>query len=74
VPSTASKKPPIGLAIFLIIAGGIGLAAAFALTIDKFTMLEDPTAQLSCNFSVLVGCSTNLGSWQGAVFGFPNPW
>ena len=68
-----SKKPPIGLAIFLIIAGGIGLAAAFALTIDKFTMLEDPTAQLSCNFSVLVGCSTNLGSWQGAVFGFPNP-
>jgi uncharacterized membrane protein len=68
-----SKKPPIGLAIFLIIAGAIGLAAAFALTIDKFTMLEDPTAQLSCNFSVLVGCSTNLGSWQGAVFGFPNP-
>ena len=68
-----SKKPPIGLAIFLIIAGAIGFAAAFALTLDKFTMLADPTAQLSCNFSVLVGCSTNLGSWQGAVFGFPNP-
>lgn len=73
MPHTASKKPPIGLAVFLVIAGGIGLAAAFALTLDKFTMLTDPTAQLSCNFSVLVGCSTNLGSWQGAVFGFPNP-
>jgi len=73
VPFTTSKKPPVGLAIFLIIAGAIGFAAAFALTLDKFTMLQDPTAQLSCNFSVLVGCSTNLGSWQGAVFGFPNP-
>ncbi|MET0954825.1 MAG: vitamin K epoxide reductase family protein [Cryobacterium sp.] len=73
MPQTALKKPPIGLAIFLIIAGAIGFAAAFALTLDKFTMLADPTAQLSCNFSVLVGCSTNLGSWQGAVFGFPNP-
>ncbi|QYF75047.1 vitamin K epoxide reductase family protein [Cryobacterium sp. PAMC25264] len=70
---TSSKKPPVGLAVFLILAGAIGFAAAFALTLDKFTMLEDPTAQLSCNFSVLVGCSTNLGSWQGALFGFPNP-
>jgi uncharacterized membrane protein len=73
VPSTASKKRPIGLAVFLIVAGAIGFAAAFALTLDKIALLEDPAAQLSCNFSVLVGCSTNLGSWQGAVFGFPNP-
>lgn len=73
MPHTASKKSPVGLAVFLIIAGAIGFAAAFALTLDKVAMLEDPNAQLSCNFSVLVGCSTNLGSWQGAVFGFPNP-
>ena len=73
MPHTASKKSPIGLAVFLIIAGAIGFAAAFALTLDKLAMLENPDAQLSCNFSVLVGCSTNLGSWQGAVFGFPNP-
>ena len=59
--------------MFLIIAGTIGFAAAFALTLDKFTMLADPSAQLSCNFSVLVGCSTNLGSWQGELFGFPTP-
>ena len=26
-----------------------------------------------CNVGVLVGCSTNLASWQGSVFGFPNP-
>ena len=54
-------------------AGSIGFAAAFALTLDKIAILENPDAQLSCNFSVLVGCSTNLSSWQGALFGFPNP-
>lgn len=70
---TETYKNPRGLAIFLIVAGAIGFAAAFALTLDKFHLLENPDAQLSCNFSVLIGCSTNLSSWQGSVFGFPNP-
>lgn len=70
---TEPSKRPTALAIFLIFAGAIGFAAAFALTLDKFTLLEHPGAQLSCNFSVLVGCSKNLSSWQGAVLGFPNP-
>jgi uncharacterized membrane protein len=61
------------LAIFLIVAGIIGFIAAFALTLDKLTLLKHPDAQLSCNISVLVGCSKNLGSWQGELFGFPNP-
>lgn len=43
------------------------------LTLDKFHLLENPDAQLSCNFSLLVGCSKNLNSWQGSLFGFPNP-
>jgi len=73
VSATQPVQRPTGLAIFLVIAGAIGFAAAFALTLDKVHMLEDPNAQLSCNFSVLIGCSTNLASWQGALFGFPNP-
>ncbi len=64
---------PTGLAVFLIVAGLIGFAAAFALMLDKLALLENPDAQLSCNFSVLIGCSTNLNSWQGELFGFPNP-
>ncbi|MGO4691114.1 vitamin K epoxide reductase family protein [Glaciibacter sp. 2TAF33] len=70
---TQLQRRPTGLAVFLTIAGAIGFAAAFALTLDKFALLENPDAQLSCNFSVLIGCSTNLSSPQGAVFGFPNP-
>lgn len=53
--------------------GVIGIWAAFALTLDKFALLENPQADLGCNISVLVGCSTNLNSAQGEVFGFPNP-
>lgn len=64
---------PRGLAIFLIVAGVIGWIAAFALTLDKFQLLQDPNAQLGCNLSILVQCGVNLNSWQGAILGFPNP-
>lgn len=59
--------------MFLVITGALGLLAAFALTVEKFEALEDPGTALSCDFSVIVQCGTNLASAQGAVFGFPNP-
>lgn len=68
-----TTKRPTVLAVFLIIAGAIGFVFAFLLTLDKFTLLEHPNAHLACSVSVLVGCEKNLGSWQGAIFGFPNP-
>nr|WP_187698172.1 vitamin K epoxide reductase family protein [Rathayibacter agropyri] len=57
----------------LIVLGIIGWTAAFALTNDKFAALENPDASLGCDFSLLVQCSANLNSAQGAIFGFPNP-
>jgi len=73
VPDTETPRRPLALAIFLIIAGALGWWAAFALTVDKFILLENPQADLDCNFSLIVQCGENLSSWQGAVFGFPNP-
>jgi uncharacterized membrane protein len=73
VPQTERYPRATGLAFFLIIGGIIAFAAAFALTLDKIHLLEDPGAQLSCSFSVLIGCATNLSSPQGAILGFPNP-
>jgi len=70
---TSPAKRPLVLAIFLIVAGAVGLYAAFALTLDKFQMLEHPATHLTCDFSVLVQCGENLASAQGAVLGFPNP-
>lgn len=69
----AASRRPLSLAIALIVTGAIGWYAAFALTLDKFAVLENPQADLDCNFSVLVQCGVNLGSWQGSLLGFPNP-
>ncbi|MGO2659439.1 vitamin K epoxide reductase family protein [Mycetocola reblochoni] len=69
----ATPRGQRSLGVVLIVTSLIAWAAAFALTIDKFRQLADPDAVLSCNFSLLVQCGKNLDSWQGAVFGFPNP-
>jgi uncharacterized membrane protein len=70
---SAPARRPWALSVFLIVVGVLGWYAAFALTLDKFALLEDPDAILNCNFSPLVQCGKNLTSWQGEVFGFPNP-
>ncbi|MRG58478.1 hypothetical protein GE115_01105 [Agromyces sp. CFH 90414] len=69
-PSPAGKR---ALGVFLLIAGALGLLAAWELSIEKVLTLADPSHVPNCNVGVLVGCSTNLASWQGSVFGFPNP-
>ncbi|MCU1506806.1 MAG: hypothetical protein JWP05_1775 [Microbacteriaceae bacterium] len=62
-----------GLGNVLVVASVIGFFAAFRLTVDKVGTYIDPSVAPSCNFSVLVQCGTNLASWQGSLFGFPNP-
>ena len=70
-PRTSAR--PTALAIWLIVAGVIGWWAAFSLTMERLQLLEDPDAILGCDISPLVQCGKNLESWQGSVFGFPNP-
>ncbi|MBN9240580.1 MAG: hypothetical protein BGO97_12780 [Micrococcales bacterium 70-64] len=67
------QRRPLVLALVLIVAGVVGWYASFALTLDKLAVLQNPQADLDCNFSVLVQCGVNLGSWQGSLLGFPNP-
>jgi uncharacterized membrane protein len=67
------RTRPVVYAVWLIIASVVGWFAAFQLTMDKFIQLANPDADLSCNVSVMIQCGKNLGSWQGEVFGFPNP-
>jgi uncharacterized membrane protein len=62
-----------GLGLCLTVLSVIGFFAAFRLTVDKVGTFTNPTVAPSCNLSVLVSCSKNLGSWQGSLFGFPNP-
>lgn len=70
MPEPQTHTRPTGLAIWLVVAGVVGWWAAFSLTIEKFHALANPDAIASCDFSVLVQCTANLGSWQGSIFGF----
>jgi len=62
-------KATFGL-VFLLALGG--LIAAFALTLEKIERLGGKVAA-ACDVNILVQCSANLDSWQGSLFGFPNP-
>jgi uncharacterized membrane protein len=70
---TREYRRPIGLAVFLVVAGVIGLYSSFDLTLEKIQTLINPDYIPSCNISPLVTCGPNMASWQGSLFGFPNP-
>ncbi|QEO09728.1 vitamin K epoxide reductase family protein [Protaetiibacter larvae] len=71
--SRAGNRTPWVFAIWLIVAGIVGEIAAFALTVEKFHALAHPGVAATCDLSVFVQCTKNLDSWQGSLFGFPNP-
>lgn len=73
MPTRLTHTRPRALAVWLIIAGAVGLLAAFELTVEKFHLLAEPGSTASCDVNIVVQCGKNLDSWQGAVFGFPNP-
>jgi uncharacterized membrane protein len=71
--SSTEAKRPVAFPVFLILAGLVGLTAAFALTLEKIHKLLHPEEAASCDYSVIVQCGKNLASWQGSLLGFPNP-
>lgn len=56
----------------MLVFGIIGLVSAFVLTVEKFHLLQNPDAILSCSFNLVLNCSTVMQTWQSSVFGFPN--
>lgn len=61
-------------ALGYILAGGgvLGLIAAFVLTIDKITLIKDPSFQPSCNINPIISCGSVMATNQSEAFGFPN--
>lgn len=56
-----------------MLAFGItGLLSAFVLTVEKFHVIENPNATLSCSFNLVLNCATVMQTPQASVFGFPN--
>lgn len=64
---------PRRLGILLLVAGLIGLAAAFELAIEKFRILENPLYVPPCTVSEVLDCGSVMRSSQSELFGFPNP-
>ncbi|GGM82900.1 membrane protein [Longimycelium tulufanense] len=57
----------------LAIAGVIGWASAFLLTIERLRLYEDPTYIPSCSVNAVLSCGSVMQTPQASVFGFPNP-
>lgn len=57
----------------LLVGGLLGVLASFELTMGMISRLRDPDQALSCDINPFIGCSRFLGSWQGSLFGPPNP-
>ena len=62
-----------GLAWLYVVGGGLGLAAAAALILEKLAVLADPTHVPLCSINPIVSCGSVMDSPQAAAFGFPNP-
>lgn len=71
--SPPAHRIPWVFASWLILAGVIGEYAAFSLIVEKLHALANPGSGAACDINPIVQCTANLDSWQGALFGFPNP-
>ncbi|WP_277211582.1 vitamin K epoxide reductase family protein [Isoptericola croceus] len=57
----------------LVVLGAIGFGGSMWLAIEKILKLQDPDRVGSCSINVFLDCGVAMGSWQGALLGFPNP-
>ncbi|MGO1974773.1 MAG: vitamin K epoxide reductase family protein [Propionibacteriaceae bacterium] len=64
---------PRTLGLVLLVAGLVGLVAAFVLAVEKFKLLSNPFYQPTCSISERFSCTSVMTSPQAEVFGFPNP-
>jgi uncharacterized membrane protein len=60
-------------AVWILIAGVIGLAAALTLTVEKIELLINPDYVPSCSINPVLSCGSVMITPQASAFGFPNP-
>jgi len=60
-------------AVWVLIAGIVGLTASATLTIEKISMLKNPAYRPSCSINPVLSCGSVMVTPQASVLGFPNP-
>lgn len=73
MPLRDQARQPTALAVLFLITGLVGLYASFRLVLERFALIANPTEPLSCDINPFVSCAPVITSWQGSLFGFPNP-
>ncbi|MEC9323936.1 MAG: vitamin K epoxide reductase family protein [Actinomycetota bacterium] len=64
---------PRSSALWVLIAGFVGLAAALTLTIEKIELLINPDYVPTCSITPVLSCGSVMTTPQASLFGFPNP-
>ncbi|MGE0216801.1 vitamin K epoxide reductase family protein [Mycolicibacterium sp.] len=78
-PADPTADEPAGFtvarssALWVLIAGVLGLAAALTLTVEKIELLINPDYVPSCSINPVLSCGSVMITPQASVFGFPNP-
>lgn len=70
---SARVAVPRSSAVWVLIAGVVGLAAALTLTIEKIELLINPDYIPSCSINPVLSCGSVMITPQASLFGFPNP-
>lgn len=60
-------------AVWILVAGIVGLTAALTLTIEKIEILINPNYVPSCSINPVLSCGSVMQTPQASEFGFPNP-
>ena len=76
-PATSEARQGVEVrtasAVWVLIAGAVGLAAALTLTIEKIEILINPDYVPSCSINPVLSCGSVMITPQASAFGFPNP-
>ncbi|WP_123023837.1 vitamin K epoxide reductase family protein [Mycolicibacterium stellerae] len=76
-PATSESRQGIEVrtasAVWVLIAGVAGLAAALTLTVEKIELLINPDYVPSCSINPVLSCGSVMITPQASAFGFPNP-
>lgn len=75
-PATADRQPVAvrtARAVWVLVAGVLGLASALTLTIEKIEILINPDYVPTCSINPVLSCGSVMVTPQASAFGFPNP-
>lgn len=70
--TTTISRLEKALRIILIVGGIIGVFASLMITIEKFDLLQNPSASFICDLNPVISCGSVMESKQANAFGFMN--